>query len=69
MAWEDRHDARRDRHGALLVGQRPGARTREEAMDAFRNAWDSYQLKMGIGRAGPAISWARNSLIASLPAR
>ena len=25
------------------------ARTREEAMDAFRNAWDSYQPKMSAG--------------------
>jgi hypothetical protein len=25
------------------------ARTREEAMDAFRNAWDSYQPKKGAG--------------------
>ena len=25
------------------------ARTREEAMDAFRNAWDSYQPNKGAG--------------------
>jgi hypothetical protein len=51
MPWKWSVDTTRggaDRDGWWSGGR---ARTRDEAMDAFRNAWDSYQPKKGADRA------------------